>query len=275
MASAVMRPCAPQHPPGQRRLVASGCAGCHAEDASNCDNCCRLLPLLLQLLALVGAWSGLSDLAGARRRHRIALVDALNTTRAPRRCAENGTRRWRSPKVRSADAAHRPGVARVGCRAFRTARRCAAPRRNTAHSASATWRRRSAISPGAGDARFRAGDLDGAEAAADRRRVGIEPEEPQVYFLLGNIAEARGDIDAALDAFDRAATLAEADNAQLAVVSKMRYGMLLQQFQMPGAEQRPLDLQATQPQHAAGNAFSLMSALRLIRHATVGARRPC
>ncbi|MFZ1771684.1 MAG: hypothetical protein WAU00_20910, partial [Caldilinea sp.] len=51
----------------------------------------------------------------------------------------------------------------------------------------------------------------------------------------------RGDLPAALDAFDRAATLAEADNAQLAVVSKMRYGMLLQQFQMPGAEQSPLD----------------------------------
>ncbi|HQY90833.1 hypothetical protein [Caldilinea sp.] len=91
-----------------------------------------------------------------------------------------------------------------------------------------------------GMARFRAGDLDGATDAATLAS-GIDPEEPQVYFLLGNIAETRGDLSAALDAFDRAATLAEADNAQLAVVSKMRYGMLLQQFQMPGAEQSPLD----------------------------------
>lgn len=88
--------------------------------------------------------------------------------------------------------------------------------------------------------RFRAGDLDGATDAANLA-LGLDPEEPQVYFLLGNIAETRGDLPAALDAFDRAATLAEADDAQLAVVSKMRYGMLLQQFQMPGAEQSPLD----------------------------------
>jgi tetratricopeptide (TPR) repeat protein len=89
--------------------------------------------------------------------------------------------------------------------------------------------------------RFRAGDLDGATAAADRA-AKLQPEEPQVYFLYGNIAEARGDIDAALDAFDRAAVLAEADDPQLTVISKMRYGMLLQQLQtmpMPGDEQTP------------------------------------
>ena len=89
--------------------------------------------------------------------------------------------------------------------------------------------------------RFRAGDLDGATVAADRA-ASLRPEEPQVYFLYGNIAEARGDIDAALDAFDRAAALAEEDDPQLTVISKMRYGMLLQQLQtlpMPGGEQTP------------------------------------
>lgn len=89
--------------------------------------------------------------------------------------------------------------------------------------------------------RFRAGDLVGATAAADRA-AALQPEAPQVYFLYGNIAEGRGDINAALDAFDRAATLAETDDPQLTVISKMRYGMLLQQLQalpMPDAEQTP------------------------------------
>ena len=89
--------------------------------------------------------------------------------------------------------------------------------------------------------RYRAGDLEGATAAADRAAT-LQPEDPQVYFLYGNIAEARGDIDAALDAFDRAAALAETDDPQLTVISKMRYGMLLQQLQtmpMPGDEQTP------------------------------------
>lgn len=89
--------------------------------------------------------------------------------------------------------------------------------------------------------RFRAGDLDGATAAADRAAT-LQPEAPQVHFLYGNIAEERGDISAALDAFDRAATLAEVNDPQLTVISKMRYGMLLQQLQtmpMPGEAQAP------------------------------------
>ena len=81
-----------------------------------------------------------------------------------------------------------------------------------------------------GSDRYRAGDLDGATSAAEMA-LALDPEEPQVYFLFGNIAEDRGDVNAALDAFERAAALAEADNPQLAVVSRMRYGFLLQQLQ--------------------------------------------
>lgn len=81
-----------------------------------------------------------------------------------------------------------------------------------------------------GNDRFRAGDLDGAEAAA-RAALALRPDEPQAFFLLGNVAEARGDFFAALEAFDRAATLAEASDPQLTVISKMRYGFLLQQIQ--------------------------------------------
>ena len=89
--------------------------------------------------------------------------------------------------------------------------------------------------------RFRAGDLDGATAAADGV-AALQPESPQVYFLYGNIAEARGDINAALEAFDRTAALAEPNDPQLTVISKMRYGMLLQQLQgapMSGDAQPP------------------------------------
>lgn len=82
-----------------------------------------------------------------------------------------------------------------------------------------------------GSDRFQAGDLDGAAAAAEIAS-GLAPDDPQVYFLVGNVAEARGDIRGAMDAFARAGELADVDNPQLAVVSKMRYGMLLQQLQI-------------------------------------------
>lgn len=81
-----------------------------------------------------------------------------------------------------------------------------------------------------GSTRFRVGDIDGAVSAAEAA-LRLAPEEPQVYFLLGNVAEARGDIRGAIDAFARAGDLADPDNPQLSVVSKMRYGMLLQQLQ--------------------------------------------
>ena len=81
-----------------------------------------------------------------------------------------------------------------------------------------------------GSTRFRAGDIDGAASAAEAA-LALAPDNAQVHFLLGNVAEARGDIRGAIDAFARAGDLADPDNPQLAVVSKMRYGMLLQQLQ--------------------------------------------
>lgn len=100
-----------------------------------------------------------------------------------------------------------------------------------------------------GNDRFRAGNLEGATEAANAARA-LNKEEPQVYFLIGNIAEERGEIQAALEAFDRASQLAEANNPQLAVVSKMRYGFLLQRIQA-GPEQTdsapPTDATETAP----------------------------
>lgn len=91
-----------------------------------------------------------------------------------------------------------------------------------------------------GTTRFQAGDVDGA-ASAGERALQLAPTDPQVYFLLGNVAEARGDVPGAIEAFARAGELADPDNPQLSVVSKMRYGMLLQQFQaMPNLTQPPL-----------------------------------
>lgn len=101
--------------------------------------------------------------------------------------------------------------------------------------------------------RYRAGDLDGATTAADAV-LALQPDEPQAYFLRGNIAEARGDLQAAMAAFDRAAQLAESSNPQLTVISKMRYGFLLQQIQVvpdpgqtPAAEDAPEEPAAVTP----------------------------
>jgi tetratricopeptide (TPR) repeat protein len=77
--------------------------------------------------------------------------------------------------------------------------------------------------------RLQAGDLDGAEAAANAA-LAINPKEPQAVFFLANVAEARNQPEQALDLYMKTADLAEDSNPQLTVVAKMRYGMLLQQL---------------------------------------------
>lgn len=78
-----------------------------------------------------------------------------------------------------------------------------------------------------GNNRLQSGDLEGAEAAANRA-LEISPDEAQAYFLLAGVAEARGDVLAAIDLFNKTFDLAEADNPQLAVIAKVRMGQLLQ-----------------------------------------------
>lgn len=78
-----------------------------------------------------------------------------------------------------------------------------------------------------GNSRFQALDLDGAEAAGNRA-LEANPDSAQGYFLLANVAEARGDRRAAMDYFDRTFVLAEEENPQLAVIAKVRLGQLLQ-----------------------------------------------
>jgi tetratricopeptide (TPR) repeat protein len=82
-----------------------------------------------------------------------------------------------------------------------------------------------------GTKRLTVGDIEGAQAAADQA-MQMDASNPQVYFLMGNIAEAQGDIPLAVSYFDQTFTLAEGSNPQLAVIARVRMGNLLQN---PGA----------------------------------------
>jgi tetratricopeptide (TPR) repeat protein len=78
-----------------------------------------------------------------------------------------------------------------------------------------------------GNNRLMVGDLDGAEAAAVTAE-GLAPENAMVYFLQGGVAEARGDVPRAIELFDKTFQVAGEDNAQLAVIARVRMGQLLQ-----------------------------------------------
>jgi tetratricopeptide (TPR) repeat protein len=78
-----------------------------------------------------------------------------------------------------------------------------------------------------GNNRLRAGDIDGAQVAGDEA-MRLSPDDPQVSFLLGGVAEARGDIPTAISYFDQTFVLAEESNPQLAVIARVRMGNLLQ-----------------------------------------------
>ncbi len=78
-----------------------------------------------------------------------------------------------------------------------------------------------------GNSRLQSGNLNGAEQAALQAQE-LDPEEAQVYFLLGGIAETRGEISKAVDYFDQVFQLAQESNPQLAVIARVRMGQLLQ-----------------------------------------------
>ncbi|HRW09633.1 MAG TPA: tetratricopeptide repeat protein [Caldilineaceae bacterium] len=74
---------------------------------------------------------------------------------------------------------------------------------------------------------LQAGDLARA-ATTGNDAYALAPENPQVTFLLGNVAEAREDLPTAIAMFEKTYDLAEADNPQLAVIARVRLGNLLQ-----------------------------------------------
>lgn len=78
-----------------------------------------------------------------------------------------------------------------------------------------------------GNYRLQAGNIEGAEQAAMQAQA-MDAQEPQVYFLLGGIAETRGEISKAVDYFDQVFQLAQESNPQLAVIARIRMGQLLQ-----------------------------------------------
>jgi tetratricopeptide (TPR) repeat protein len=91
--------------------------------------------------------------------------------------------------------------------------------------------------------RMQAGDIDGAEAAS-LAALEVNAEEPQVYFILANVAEARGQVPEAVTLYEKAAALADETNPQMAVISKVRMGMLMQQLIPPGT---PAAAETVQP----------------------------
>ncbi len=76
--------------------------------------------------------------------------------------------------------------------------------------------------------RLLAGDLDGAAAAAADARQA-DPSSSEAVFILASVAEASGDRVQAITLFEEAAALAEENNPQMAVTSRMRLAALLQQ----------------------------------------------
>ncbi len=74
---------------------------------------------------------------------------------------------------------------------------------------------------------LQAGDMTAAENAG-QEAYALAPENPQVTFLLGNLAEEKGDVATAIAMFEQTFTLAEEENPQLAVIARVRMGNLLQ-----------------------------------------------
>lgn len=78
-----------------------------------------------------------------------------------------------------------------------------------------------------GSIRLSVGDLEEARAAGDEA-LALDPNDPQGYFLLANVAEEEGDTITAIDLLEKTFELAADGNPQLAVIARVRMGNLLQ-----------------------------------------------
>ncbi|CAN5700597.1 hypothetical protein BH10CHL1_BH10CHL1_46900 [soil metagenome] len=78
-----------------------------------------------------------------------------------------------------------------------------------------------------GNHRQQVGNLKGAEAAG-QQALTTAPQDANATFLLGSVAEARGDNIQAASFFSKTVALAGDANAQLGVIAKMRMGNLTQ-----------------------------------------------
>ena len=77
-----------------------------------------------------------------------------------------------------------------------------------------------------GNKRQQVGNLAGAEAAG-QQALASAPQDPQVTFLLGSVAEARGDMVQAANYFSQTIALAGDTNPELSVMTKVRMGNLM------------------------------------------------
>jgi len=78
-----------------------------------------------------------------------------------------------------------------------------------------------------GNVYLAARDMAGATAAA-QEALAINPDEGQAYFVLASVAEAAGDVPGAIAQFEKAFELTADNNPQLAVIARVRMGMLMQ-----------------------------------------------
>lgn len=81
-----------------------------------------------------------------------------------------------------------------------------------------------------GNHRQQTGNLDGAEAAG-QQALAAAPQDAQVTFLLGSVAEARGDMPQAAAYFSQTIALAGDADPQLGVIAKVRMGNLMQRVE--------------------------------------------
>ncbi len=72
---------------------------------------------------------------------------------------------------------------------------------------------------------------------AARQAVDLAPEDPEAFYYLGSAYEAKGDIPAALQAYEKASRLAEAqDRVELLAVIRVRMAYLMQRVPLPTPE---------------------------------------
>ena len=81
-----------------------------------------------------------------------------------------------------------------------------------------------------GTQRQQAGNLDGADQAG-QQALADAPQDAQVTFLLGGVAEARGDMVQAADYFSQTIALAGDANPELGVIARVRMGNLSQRIE--------------------------------------------
>ncbi len=78
-----------------------------------------------------------------------------------------------------------------------------------------------------GNFRLQAGNLQGAEEAG-QQALTLTPDAAEVTFLLGRVAEGRGDMAQATEYFNQTVTLAGDSNPELVALVKIRMSNLLQ-----------------------------------------------